>query len=381
MMKERDCAATVRAAGKRIRPLSRWAPLLITLSAACTSTPVEPAVLEDGKSLWRRVETDHFVVESNLPSDSALLRTASEFEVLWHAFASVPVLGLRPPSEKPIVVVLQDSSEYRYVAGEQSAAAFVDDTALGPLILLPPHSGAFRETVIKHELAHFVGSATLKDSPRWLNEGLAQVMETADYDADEGKILFGRHSPALVQNASFKLPAYLFMGPWPKTPGNIELRRYYGRSWLLVHYLIDDELQGFLNFIVRIRNGEEWQTAWEREILLRRDAIDDALDRYYERAKYGLWTVRAHVPDMNELHAAAVTPADALALRFVLRTCGQNPARERAQDLQAADADLRAARDLDPESARVRRILEALEAAKTAGATKSLSVMRSSSGS
>jgi hypothetical protein len=304
MMKERDCAATVRAAGTRVRPLSRWAPILITLSAACTSAPVEPAIMEEGKSLWRRVETDHFVVESNLPSDSALLRTASEFEVLWHAFASVPVLGLRPPSEKPIVVVLQDSSEYRYVAGEQSAAAFVDGTALGPLILLPPHSGAFRETVIKH-----------------------------------------------------------------------------GRSWLLVHYLIDHELQGFLNFIVRIRNGEEWQTAWEREILLRRDAIDDALDRYHERAKYGLWTVRAYVPDPNELHTAAVPPADALALRSVLHTCGQNPARERAQDLQAADADLRAARDLDPGSARVRRILEALEAAKTAGATKALSVTRSSSGS
>jgi len=341
---------------------------LVLLCAGCASKPTAPAVLEDGKSMWRRVETEHFVTESNLQSDASLLRVASEFETLWYAFASVPVLGLRPPTGKPIVVVLRDTSEYRYVAGDKSAGAFVEDTPLGPLILLPPHGGAFRETVVKHELAHYVGSPSLNDAPRWLNEGLAQVMETADYDTDDGQILFGSHSPALVQNAALTMPGYVFMGTWPADPGSRELRACYGRSWLLVHYLIDNDLQNFLDFIVRVRSGETWQDAWEKEIVLRRDEIDATLNRYYGRGKYGLWTVRAHVPDMNELQPTSVPPADALALRSVLHASSWNPEREQAQNLQAADEDLRAARDLDPQSARVRLISAALASAQESAA-------------
>ena len=36
------------------------------------------------------------------------LPSAAEFETLWAAFAAVPVLGLEPPAEKPLVVVLPD---------------------------------------------------------------------------------------------------------------------------------------------------------------------------------------------------------------------------------------------------------------------------------
>ena len=137
---------------------------------------------------------------------------------------------------------------------------------------------------------------------------------------------------------------------------------YYGRSWLLVHYLVDYELQGFLNFLVRFRNGEDWQTAWDKEILVRWDGIDDALDRYYDRATYGLWRVEAHLPDLEALETSAVPPSEALALRAVLLASSTNPERERSESFQAANRDLETACDLDPDSARVRVISEALAA-------------------
>jgi hypothetical protein len=325
----------------------------------CVSTPAPPAVLEDGKSIWRRVESEHFTVESNSTDDAQAKQMASEFETLWYAFASVPILGLRPPSKKPLVVVLSHSNEYRYLAGDKTAGMFIQDSLLGPLILLPPNTGPFRVTVVKHELAHLIASGALKNAPEWLHEGLAQVMETASFDTQKGKILFGEFSLDLVYGASFRTPADLFMSAWPKNLDKEEMGRYYGRSWLLVHFLIDDELQAFLNFIVRLRNGEDWRTAWEREILVSRSEIDGALDRYYARAKFGLWTVSAHLPDTRPLQPSTVPPADALALRSLLQAYSLNPARTQQENLQAADADLQAANEIDPASARVRTILTA----------------------
>jgi hypothetical protein len=334
------------------------------LCIGCVSPPAPPAALEDGKSVWRRVETDHFVVESNLSNDRKLLRIASDFETLWHAFASVPVLGMRPPKKKPLVVVLRGENEYRYFAGERTTAFFLDGTVLGPLILLPASGRAFEETVIKHELAHFVISGSIANPPQWLGEGLAQVMETATYDTGAGRILFGIHSPGRVYDAAHALPASSFTGTWPTGLTTDELRAYYARSWLLVHYLIDFELQPFLDFFVRVRNGEDWHAAWTEDIPLPRDGIDDALKRYHERAKYGLWTVDAYLPDMDAFQPSAVSPADALALRAVLHAYSPNPARGQAQNLEAADRDMQAARDLDSNSARVRMLSAALEAAR-----------------
>jgi hypothetical protein len=344
--------------------LRRWIALAAVLCVGCVSEPVAPAVLDDGKSLWQHVETEHFVVESNLSNESKVLRIAGEFETLWHAFASVPILGMRPPHEKPFVVLLRDMREYRYLAGGKSAGLFIDDTVLGPLILLPPSSSAFSETTVKHELAHLIASGSLANSPQWLQEGLAQVMETATYDAHDGRILLGDHSAVLVYRASFSLPASRFTEAWPAGLSSHELDVYYGRSWLLVHYLVDFDLKGFLDFFVRIRNGEDWRSAWDHEIFLPREGIDEALTRYYDRAKYGIWQVAARLPKLDALEAGSVSPTDALALRAALYAYSVSPARARAEILEAADRDLRAASALDPTSARVRTISAALDAAR-----------------
>lgn len=341
--------------------------LLVALVAGCAAPPGPPAVVADGRSLWRRVETEHFVVEGSLPSASRLARIAAEFEVLWHAFASVPVLGLRPPSAKPLVVVLRDAGEYRYLAGEWSAGLFAQESALGPLIVLPPNGAAFEASVIKHELAHFVLSGALADPPQWLGEGLAQVMETADYDPEAGRVRLGRHSPELVQRAARGVTAERVLRPWPGGPAEV-LSALYGTSWLLVHYLIDHELQGLLDVLVRLRAGEDWRSAWREELLLPESQIRAALERYFARAKYGIWEVAAQAPDARALRASPVAPAEALALRAALRACSWNPARAREQDLEAAARDLDEARALDPECARVRTVAAALAATQAARA-------------
>jgi hypothetical protein len=337
------------------------AAALVSLCVGCQSTPVAPTVIEDGKSVWRRVESDHFDVEGNLATDAQTKRIASEFETLWYAFASVPLLGSRPPKQKPVVVLLRRDNEYRFLAGDNVVASYLADTVLGPLIILPPNIGPFRVTVIKHELAIYMASGAFKKGPEWLLVGLAQVMETAKYDTKKGEILFGDFSPELLYEASLKMPADRFMSPWPADLWVNDKIKYSGRSWLLVHYLIDNELRAFLDFLARVRDGENWKSAWDKGIHLRLNEVDEALDLYRDRGRYGLWTVSAYLPDMDPLGASSVPPADALALRAVLHIYATTPARTPEENTQAAIEDLKAASSLDASSVRLRTISDALQ--------------------
>jgi hypothetical protein len=184
-------------------------------------------------------------------------------------------------------------------------------------------------------------------------------METASYDSDEGQILFGDFLRSRVDAAAVKLPATSFMGEWPAPMPTDQLVIYYGRSWLLVHYLIDEHLKEFGKFLVRVSAGDDWKTAWAGEISLPLDDVDDALNRYYYRAKYGLWTVVARHPDSGEFAQSTAPPADIYALRSLLQAAASNPDRE-ATKTEAAQRDLGAAASLDPHNARVQRIRAAV---------------------
>ena len=180
-------------------------------------------------------------------------------------------------------------------------------------------------------------------------------METASYESDDDRILFGDFLSSRVYWASTKLPATRFMGEWPQDISTEQLNTYYGRSWLLVHYLIDYHLEEFGNFLVRVSAGDEWETAWAGVMPLRFDGIDDELNRYYFRAKYGLWTVVARHQDMDEFAQSTVPVAEIYALRSVLQAHATNPAREATRS-EDAQRDLGAASSLDPGNARVLRI-------------------------
>ena len=151
------------------------------------------------------------------------------------------------------------------------------------------------------------------------------------------------------------------MSPWPADLWVNDKIKYSGRSWLLVHYLIDNELRAFLDFLARVRDGENWKSAWDKGIHLRLNEVDEALDLYRDRGRYGLWTVSAYLPDMDPLGASSVPPADALALRAVLHIYATTPARTPEENTQAAIEDLKAASSLDASSVRLRTISDALQ--------------------
>lgn len=335
--------------------------LLALLWTGCALVPEEPRVEENGKSIWRRVETKHFIVESNLSSDEKLLDIACEFETLWHAYVSVPILGMKPPREKSLVIVPRSMSEFRYIFAPPYTGLYVKETLLGPLIFLSPESRSFQEMTIKHELAHFVTSGSIHKAPTWLEEGLAQVMETARFDRRGGEVRFGEPLPGRHYPALERLPSEIFMAPWPANLSEDDLGVFYARSWALVHYLVDKRLKEFLKFLERLQKGEAWNAAWDQEIRLSRSDIDSEIDAYIRRGIYGIWMVQAYLPERDDYQVVPVPLADALALRSQLNRNATNTDRDRSQKLRASDQDLRAAYAIDPNSARVLTIKAAIE--------------------
>lgn len=338
---------------------------LSLLSACAATVPRPPAILDEaGEPLWKRVETEHFVVESNVAADSSIRSVAREFETLWHAFTRIPVLGLRPPEERPLVVMLRDSAESDYVLSRSVAGMCASGTPLGTVIVVSRDRSPFGTEVLKHELAHFVMSEFLPNSEqyRWLNEGLAQFMETADYDVDDGEIIFGDFSRPLLAAARHRVPAAYFVGPWPD---DVPLGLLYGRSWLLVHYLIDDHLEDFLDFLARASKDDDWRSAWLEELPLPLETLDEQLDRYFRRESYGLWRTVALSPDLRDLEVTPVPLADAHALRAFLAGYFHSD-RDHAEAVAEARVDLRSALALERHNERARRVEAMLRAHEVA---------------
>jgi hypothetical protein len=334
---------------------------VLALLASCVSPPKPPAVEENGAELWRRIESEHFVVEGNGANLAPLHQVARDLETLWTAFSRVPVLGRRPPSTRPLVVVLRSKSEFHFVATEHMAGYFAQSSAMGPMIVMPAGAGAFHETVIKHELAHFVSSQFLPKAPQWLSEGLAQVMETAAYDTRKGEVIFGAHSAELVANSSGRWPSERFLAPWPEEATPMELSWLYARSWLLVHLLIDDHLPEFLSFLHGVNRGEDWRAAWRNHQLPAFEDLDNLLQRYHRTALYGLWRVAAPYSDRPLSEPIPVPLSDALALRALLVANSVQFDSDRAPRLDDARRDSERASSLDPSGERARRVAAAFQ--------------------
>lgn len=311
---------------------------------------------DDGAFEWRRVESEHFVVEGNI-DEAALRATAADLQTLRAAFSAVPVLGKRPPHTRAQVVVFDSKREYQWFAGTDSGGVFYPDGTLGPTIVLWRRASALDSDVIRHELTHLLTSEFIQ-GPKWLTEGLAQVMETARYDRTAEKVVLGDFSDKLLLRAVAvkKAPASELFAPWPRETRS----ELYGASWLLVHYLIDRHLMEFAAFEVRVSRGEPWREAWAQEIPLGFDEVDDTIRRYLQKARFVLFDVPAVRPPDSALTASVPSRAEIYALRAALHLDGHTPERSPADKRAAAERDVRRALELDPRNPRALQVRAAL---------------------
>ncbi|EAQ29386.1 hypothetical protein NAP1_01400 [Erythrobacter sp. NAP1] len=217
---------------------------------------------------WHKAESDRFVIYSN--SEESDLADFAEMLERYHVameLESGRQVAVPSPSNRLTIFLvgsIDDLQDIYGAKGRSSVAGFYIPRANGSVAFAPnirfrqPDSGRGRigtryqrsaggiaplnrsVRILLHEYAHhFLISSARHAMPRWLSEGAAEYFSSARFN-DDGSIDIGlpNNSRAweISQAAPVSVPELLDYELYRDNRGN-RYDAYYGRSWLLFHYL------------------------------------------------------------------------------------------------------------------------------------------------
>jgi tetratricopeptide (TPR) repeat protein len=217
---------------------------------------------------WHEASSENFLVVAD--QNEKDVREFTERLERFHS-AMISVLGrdttAPSPSNRVTIYVVRSTNQVQKLAGDKSGfvRGFYRPRAGGSVAFTARVEGEGKdisrsEQILYHEYAHHVmHGASEWASPRWLSEGFAEFFSTARFEQDGGvglglpaqhraaELMFAKNVSieALLDSATYKQS---------KTKAYDE---FYGRSWLLYHYLqLSGNRQGQLNaYRVALANG------------------------------------------------------------------------------------------------------------------------------
>jgi tetratricopeptide (TPR) repeat protein len=259
--------------------------LAFCFSALTLSTPARAA--------WYEASGEHFIIYAD-QKGSTIQRFAERLEV-YHA-AMALLFGKAPetpsPSNRITVFVVSSEANVRKLADLKSRyAAGIYLPRAGNIVTIVPRlktgGGKFElnpETLLRHEYAHhFMFNISNRAYPLWLQEGFAEFYASGRFERDGTIILGGVASHRAYElAASRKVPIELLLDTTAyreNKSGGYD--QFYGRSWLLYHYLtFDHARRGQMDkYLTLLANGSTEIDA-AREAYGDLDQLDDDLDRY-----------------------------------------------------------------------------------------------------
>ena len=217
---------------------------------------------------WHEASSDHFLVIADQNEKDT--REFAERLERFHA-AMYYILGRETqkvsPSNRVTIYVVRSSRKVQQLARDKSGfvLGFYQARAGGSVAYTArvDSNGADvsqSERVLFHEYAHHVMHSTNQwSTPRWLSEGFAEFFSTARFEKNGGVGLGlpAQHRAAelmLAKNVSIQ--ALLDASSYKK-PKNGVYDEFYGRSWLLYHYLLlsGKRPRQLVNYQVALANG------------------------------------------------------------------------------------------------------------------------------
>lgn len=268
--------------------------ILAAAALALLSTPV--------RAEWQEAQSDHFVIYGNT-SASNMRRFSEQLERYHSAMAIVTGVNqaLPSPSNRVTVFVVGDESTVRKLYGEKSSfiAGFYKARAGGSLAVVPSVDAAqnssdpqFSLIVLLHEYAHhFLISASGVASPRWSSEGAAEFFASAAFGGD-GSVSLGRaaqHRGAeLVLARDVTVNDLLDPEAYEKRRGKSKAYdAFYGRAWLLYHYLtFDEKRRGQLTAYHKAVNAGQSSPEAGRAVFGDLAVLEKEVDAYLRRNKF-----------------------------------------------------------------------------------------------
>jgi tetratricopeptide (TPR) repeat protein len=336
----------------RLAPCAAVLATSLGLACAAPSKFVCPA---RGGPTWRELRSDNFLLRSDLPRDAAV-GVLDQLELLRAALLKGMFDRPVASPERLEVLAFASHGEFVELTGRADLAGFFARSDFGrQRILLAGDLGSIQSVVVAHELAHLLSYHYVGRQPRWFAEGLATYFQTVGEGAGArrraGSIPRG---PWLAPLARGPLPVRAVLG-WRRAA---EEPAFYASSWLLVHYLMNQQPEAFMEFQRRLARLENPRLAWDAafpewsiELPSGPEKLDPLLRAYLRSTDWEFHEVEAQ--PVTTVTERILSPAEVHAARLeAARDLGRKRSRAEVDEALAEDpglvAALSAAAALDP---------------------------------
>ncbi len=267
-------------------------PLAVAL---CFLSVVSQHSTVSAKDTWISIRTKNFYVIGNA-NEKDVRKAALKLEQFREAFTQLfPSMKFNTPVPTTVVAFKNKSSYEPFgppnTSGYFQAGPDVNYIALSTDWYLRGDDGLFQ--IIFHEYTHLLVDNTLRNSPLWFNEGLAEYYSTFKISDDqkfEIGIQPGNHLFFLRRNAM--LPLRTLFAVDHKSPYYNERSKksvFYAQSWALMHYLIIGKQGGekkLTNFLDMIAANVPVDTAFPKAFETTFEAMEKELYDYVRRDRY-----------------------------------------------------------------------------------------------
>ncbi len=302
-----------------------WVIRLSAALAAMLSASAEAA--------WLKATSDHFVVYAN-ESESKVRTLSDQLERYHAAMAFVTGQNVDPPSpsNRVTVFVVSGEREVKRLYGENSryVGGFYIPRAGSSVAIVPrvPTSGGpanYSMVILLHEYAHhFIISTSSFPMPRWLSEGGAEFFASANF-APDGGVGIGRpaqhRAGELFYARDVTAGNLLDAEAYEKRNKGLGFDAFYGKSWLLYHYLTFDkdrsgQLKTYIDALVAGKSSREaGLLAFGDAVKLERD-----LDRYLARPKMMSLRLQPAMLRIGRIEVAPLSQGEAAMMPVRIRS-------------------------------------------------------------
>lgn len=280
---------------------------------------------------WREATTTHFTVYSDGSADSAkdLATRLERFDNLLRSLRGMPKDQDPGRTNRLTVFILPTVTALRelYGSSASSVAGFFIPRAGASVAFVPrdrPRNSSQMmsgEVILQHEYSHyFMLNNFVAAYPAWYVEGFAEFHSTVGFE-DDGTITFGL--PAVHRRWSqFNGPRIAMdalMGAMP-TDRVDRVDAFYGRSWLLTHYLtFEPSRTGQLSaYLANLNKGMKSLEA-AKTVFGDLRALEEDLERYMRKPMPYRKIGAALVP-IPEVRVRDLTPAEEAVMQVRIRS-------------------------------------------------------------
>lgn len=301
---------------KRLSP-SLWLTIFLLLVAF--ANPVQ------AKDKWIKVQSKNFTLISNA-NEKSVRQVATRLEQFRHVFSKLfPNLKFTTPVPTTVVVFKDDKSFSPFNISSNVAGYFQASDDVNYIALSTETNGEQTPyTIIFHEYVHLMVNNNMSDNvPVWFNEGLATYYSTFEIE-DDTKITLGKikNSYLYLLSQERMLPLRTLLTVDHNSPHYNEADKtgiFYAQSWLLMHYLIQNEggkrLPYFSKFMAGLKSGMALDKAFQDAFQMPVEQMEKELQQYARKPEFmtSVLTSKTKLLFDAEMTSGEISEADSQA--------------------------------------------------------------------